>query len=76
MKLSYSAVSIKTIINNPVYIGKIRYNVRENWSEQRRQHLSHIEFMIRSRMELRLCGDTTFAATSVLKVAAFVLPIV
>ncbi|SED13024.1 recombinase family protein [Paenibacillus sp. GP183] len=32
----FSAVSIKTIINNPVYVGKIRYNVRENWSEKRR----------------------------------------
>jgi site-specific DNA recombinase len=36
----FSHVSIKTIINNPVYIGKIRYNVRENWSEKRRKGIN------------------------------------
>lgn len=34
---AFSSVAVKTIINNPVYIGKIRYNVRENWSEKRRK---------------------------------------
>ncbi|MHA6481648.1 recombinase family protein [Paenibacillus sp. strain BS8-2] len=34
---AFSSVAIKTIINNPVYVGKIRYNVRENWSEKRRK---------------------------------------
>lgn len=28
---------VKDILMNPVYIGKIRYNVRENWSEKRRK---------------------------------------
>lgn len=28
---------IKDILMNPVYIGKISYNVRENWSEKRRK---------------------------------------
>lgn len=28
---------VKDILLNPVYIGKIRYNVRENWSEKRRK---------------------------------------
>ncbi|WP_187274439.1 recombinase family protein [Paenibacillus sp. N3.4] len=36
----FSHVSIKTIINNPLYIGKIRYNVRENWSEKRRKGIN------------------------------------
>ncbi|MFR1905810.1 MAG: recombinase zinc beta ribbon domain-containing protein [Clostridium neonatale] len=30
--------AIKDILNNPVYIGKIRYNVLQNWSEKRRKH--------------------------------------
>lgn len=34
---AFSSVAVKTIINNPVYIGKIRYNVRENWNEKRRK---------------------------------------
>jgi site-specific DNA recombinase len=33
----FNSVSVKTIINNPIYIGKIRYNVRENWNEKRRK---------------------------------------
>lgn len=33
----FSSVAVKTIINNPVYIGKILYNVRENWNEKRRK---------------------------------------
>jgi site-specific DNA recombinase len=28
---------VKDILMNPIYIGKIRYNVRENWSEKRRK---------------------------------------
>ena len=34
---AFSTVTVKTILNNPVYIGKIRYNVRENWNEMRRR---------------------------------------
>ncbi|WP_083204946.1 recombinase family protein [Bacillus sp. FJAT-27264] len=34
---AFSSVAVKTIITNPVYIGKIRYNVRENWNEKRRK---------------------------------------
>jgi site-specific DNA recombinase len=34
---AFSVNAIKEILNNPVYIGKIRYNVRENWSEKRRK---------------------------------------
>ncbi|MBP2110500.1 hypothetical protein J2Z70_000639 [Paenibacillus silagei] len=36
----FSSVAIKTIINNPVYVGKIRYNVREDWSEKRRKGIN------------------------------------
>ncbi|NEW09741.1 recombinase family protein [Paenibacillus sp. SYP-B3998] len=37
---AFSSVAVKTIINNPVYVGKIRYNVRENWSEKRRKGIN------------------------------------
>lgn len=37
---AFSSVAVKTIINNPIYVGKIRYNVRENWSEMRRKGIN------------------------------------
>ena len=37
---AFTSVAIKTIINNPVYVGKIRYNVRENWAEKRRKGIN------------------------------------
>lgn len=33
----FSTNGIKTILNNPIYIGKIRYKQVENWSEKRRK---------------------------------------
>lgn len=37
---NFSVASIKDIITNPVYIGKVRYNVRQNWSEKRRRNIN------------------------------------
>jgi len=34
----FSVGSIKDILINPIYIGKIRYNVIQNWSEKRRRN--------------------------------------
>lgn len=36
----FSVGSIRDILTNPVYIGKIRYNVRQNWSEKRRRNIN------------------------------------
>lgn len=33
----FGTSGVKDILMNPVYIGKISYNVRENWSEKRRK---------------------------------------
>ncbi len=32
----FSTLSVKNILSNPVYIGKIRFNQLENWAEKRR----------------------------------------
>lgn len=32
----FSISTIKTILENPVYVGMIRYNVRRNWTDKRR----------------------------------------
>ena len=37
---NFSVGSIRDILNNPVYIGKVRYNVRQNWSEKRRRNIN------------------------------------
>lgn len=36
----FSVGSIRDILTNPVYIGKVRYNVRQNWSEKRRRNIN------------------------------------
>jgi site-specific DNA recombinase len=36
----FSVNGIKDILHNPTYIGKIRYNVRENWNEKRRKGIN------------------------------------
>lgn len=37
---AFGVYGIKEILKNPVYIGKIRYNVRQNWSEKRRRDIN------------------------------------
>lgn len=36
----FSINGVKEILMNPVYTGKIRYNLRENWSEKRRSGIN------------------------------------
>ena len=36
----FSVGSIREILTNPVYIGKVRYNVRQNWSEKIRRNIN------------------------------------
>ncbi|MGD6834276.1 recombinase family protein [Sutcliffiella halmapala] len=36
----FSINAVKEILMNPIYIGKIRFNRRENWSEKRRKGLN------------------------------------
>lgn len=37
---TFSLNAIKTIVTNPVYAGYIRYNVRRDWNEKRRNHIN------------------------------------
>lgn len=36
----FSVATIREILRNPIYIGKIRYNVRQNWNEKRRKNIN------------------------------------
>jgi site-specific DNA recombinase len=37
MNKPFNVFGIKTILHNPIYIGKIRYNQQKNWAEKRRK---------------------------------------
>ena len=37
----FATATIKEILKNPVYIGKIRYNVRQDWSKKRRNNINN-----------------------------------
>ena len=36
----FAVSTVKEILQNPVYIGKIRYNVRQEWSKKRRNNIN------------------------------------
>lgn len=36
----FSVAQLKTILTNPVYIGRVRFDVRRNWNERRRQNIN------------------------------------
>lgn len=36
----FGVIAVKNILTNPVYIGKIRYNKLQNWSEKRRRNVN------------------------------------
>ncbi|WDL99183.1 recombinase family protein [Alicyclobacillus sp. ALC3] len=36
----FSVYGVSEILRNPLYVGKIRYNVRENWAEKRRKGIN------------------------------------
>lgn len=36
----FSVAQLRTILTNPVYIGKVRFNVRRDWNEKRRHNIN------------------------------------
>ncbi|MDM0740102.1 recombinase family protein [Clostridium perfringens] len=48
---NFSVGSIRDILNNPVYIGEIRYNVRQNWSEKRRRNINPNPIRVKGKHE-------------------------
>ncbi|GGN95027.1 recombinase family protein [Saccharibacillus kuerlensis] len=45
-KKPFSTTAIKDIVTNPMFVGKIRYNRYENWSEKRRRGQSDNEIIV------------------------------
>lgn len=55
---TFSLTAIKDILSNPVYIGKIRYNVRQNWSEKRRNDINPNPILVDGIHEAIINQDT------------------
>ena len=43
---AFAVATIREILRNPIYIGKIRYNVRQNWNEKRRKNINPDPIMV------------------------------
>ncbi|MDH2336393.1 recombinase family protein [Clostridium perfringens] len=48
---NFSVGSIRDILTNPVYIGEIRYNVRQNWSEKRSRNINPNPIRVKGKHE-------------------------
>ena len=48
---NFSVGSIRDILTNPVYVGEIRYNVRQNWSEKRRRNINPNPIRVKGKHE-------------------------
>ncbi|EEK91914.1 recombinase family protein [Bacillus cereus] len=63
----FSINAIKTIITNPIYIGYIRYNVRRNWNEKRRNNINPDPIVQKGQHEPIITEETWKKAQSILK---------
>ncbi|WP_440614946.1 recombinase family protein [Bacillus subtilis] len=63
----FSISTIKTILTNPVYVGFIRYNVRRDWSEKRRNNINPEPVIEKGQHEAIISDETWKKAQSILK---------
>lgn len=63
----FSIATVKTILTNPVYIGIIRYNVRRNWSEKRRNDINPHPIVVKGKHEPIITQEQWGKAQTVLK---------
>lgn len=64
---TFSLNAIKTIVTNPVYAGYIRYNVRRDWNEKRRNNINPTPVIIRGEHEAIISEETWRIAQEVYK---------
>jgi site-specific DNA recombinase len=62
----FSISTIKTILTNPIYIGYIRYNVRRNWGEKRRNDINPDPVIEKGQHEPIISKDTWEKAQAIL----------
>ncbi|MGE7913252.1 recombinase family protein [Lysinibacillus xylanilyticus] len=63
----FSLNAIKTIVTNPVYAGYIRYNVRRDWNEKRRNNINPTPVIIKGEHEAIISEETWRIAQEVYK---------
>lgn len=64
---AFSTASIKEILKNPVYIGKIRYNVRQDWNEKRRKNINPNPILVDGEHEAIIDNETWEKVQIILK---------
>ncbi|GAA0102306.1 hypothetical protein UT300012_30210 [Paraclostridium bifermentans] len=55
---AFSTAAIKEILKNPVYIRKIRYNLRQDWNEKRRRNINPNSILVYGEHEAIIDIDT------------------
>lgn len=55
---TFSLNAIKTIVTNPVYAGYIRYNVRRDWNEKRRNNINPNPVVVQGDHEAIISEET------------------
>lgn len=64
---TFSLNAIKTIVTNPVYAGYIRYNVRRDWNEKRRNNINPDPVIVKGNHEAIISEDVWKIAKEVYK---------
>ncbi len=64
---AFSTAAIKEILKNPVYIGKIRYNLRQDWNEKRRRNINPNPILVDGEHEAIIDIDTWEKVQTILK---------
>lgn len=63
----FSINAIKTILSNPVYVGFIRYNVRRDWNEKRRNNINPDPVIEKGQHKAIISDETWEKTQSILK---------
>ena len=64
---AFFTASIKEILKNPVYIGKIRYNLRQDWNEKRRKNINPNPILVDGEHEAIIDNETWEKVQIILK---------
>lgn len=63
----FSTNAIRTIITNPIYVGLIRYNVRRDWSEKRRNNINPDPILVKGQHQSIISQDVWDKAQTIFK---------
>lgn len=64
---TFSLNAIKSIVTNPIYAGYIRYNVRRNWNEKRRNDINPDPVLVKGKHTAIITQQTWQTAQNIYK---------